>query len=64
MYQQRRIGWTWVLGVLVVLYNPVLPIHLGSRFWWTVANLVSLVLLYGAALDLQGRKLVETLRKR
>ncbi|WP_456387770.1 DUF6804 family protein [Profundibacter sp.] len=29
-----------------VLYNPVLPVHLGSQFLWLIANIATLGLLY------------------
>jgi len=45
-WEERRTGWLWIYGVLAVLYNPVLPIHLLLRPLWIVANLVTIVLLW------------------
>ncbi len=37
------------LGLLgcAALYNPVLPVHLGSQFLWLIINITTLGLLYG-----------------
>lgn len=37
---------TWGLLGCAVLYNPVLPIHLGSQLLWFIINIATLVLLY------------------
>jgi len=42
-----RDGENWVLAGLVVLYNPLVPIELGSKFLWTVIN-VATVVWFGA----------------
>ena len=36
----------WGLLGCAILYNPVLPIHLGSQFPWIIINIATLVLLY------------------
>ena len=33
----------WVLGGLVVLYNPIMPIGLGSQLLWSVINIATVV---------------------
>ena len=33
----------WVLGGLVVLYNPIFPIELGSKLLWSVINIATVV---------------------
>ena len=33
----------WVLAGLVVLYNPLAPIELGSRLLWSVINIATVV---------------------
>jgi hypothetical protein len=37
-------GWTWVLGVLALLYNPVASVHLGREIWEPV-NIGTIVLV-------------------
>ena len=31
----------WVFGFFALLYNPFIPIHLGSKGLWVVVNLVT-----------------------
>src|SRR5690606_30004279 len=38
-YQSHRadkIAWTWVMGGIAVLFNPVVPFHLGREIWFAV----------------------------
>ena len=36
----------WVLGGLALLYNPIVPIGLGSKTVWSVINIVTVVWLW------------------
>lgn len=37
----------WVMGAaLVILYNPLLPIHLGSKEIWFIANVVTVCFVF------------------
>lgn len=47
--------WPWVYGVLVVLYNPVLPVHLGSKPLWVFVNLATLGVVWVGAPRFRGR---------
>jgi hypothetical protein len=49
----------WVLGGFAVLYNPVIPIHLGREIW-SVVNLITAVVIYLAMLHGKGKDEVET----
>ena len=40
-FKNELSGWTWALGVLAFMYNPIIRIHL-SRELWTLINLVSI----------------------
>ena len=31
----------WVLGGLAVLYNPIVPVELGSKLLWSVVNIAT-----------------------
>ena len=36
--------WTrWIFGVFAVLYNPVLPVHLGDKDLWSIINIITLI---------------------
>lgn len=38
----------WIFGGLAVLYNPVLPIHLGDKDAWAVINLITIIYTWAA----------------
>lgn len=38
-----RVGWSWVLGGVAVLYNPIFRIHLNREFW-DVVNVATILL--------------------
>jgi hypothetical protein len=40
----RMVGWTWILGLTAVLYNPFFRIHL-DRGVWSVINIATIGLL-------------------
>lgn len=44
----RKANPIWHYGTigLFVLYNPLIPVHLGSKGLWTVVNIAALVALY------------------
>ncbi|MDR7555376.1 MAG: hypothetical protein QN157_07180 [Armatimonadota bacterium] len=51
-YAGSRHTWTWILGAVAVLFNPVFPIHM-RRNDWMVFDLVGAGLLGMAALRLR-----------
>ena len=38
-YQQKKIGWAWILGIIALLFNPLMKFYLG-RDAWKAADLV------------------------
>jgi len=34
-------GWTWILGITAILYNPIFRIYL-SRDIWSVLNIITI----------------------
>ncbi len=40
----HRIGWAWILGIITILYNPFIPIHL-ERDMWGIVNICTSILL-------------------
>lgn len=43
--EQRKGSWTWLLGAIAVLFNPVIPIHMTRETWKIIDIAVALVLL-------------------
>jgi hypothetical protein len=39
--EQAKEGWTWVLGITAVVYNPIIRIHL-TRDIWEVINIATI----------------------
>lgn len=48
--------WMWIYGVIAVVYNPVLPVHLMSKPFWVVVNLATLPFLWIGARRLGGAR--------
>lgn len=40
----KKTGWTWVLGITAVIYNPFLRVHL-NRDIWIIVNVATIILL-------------------
>lgn len=40
--EQGKEGWTWILGVTAVVYNPIIRVHL-TRDIWEVINIATIV---------------------
>lgn len=42
-----KLEWAkWIFGGLAVLYNPVIPIHLGERDAWIIVNILTAVFMW------------------
>lgn len=55
--RQKRGCFYLILGMLV-LYNPVAPIHFGERESWAILNFLTLYLLYGVRQALDAPALI------
>jgi low temperature requirement protein LtrA len=45
----------WVLMGVAVVYNPVLPVHLGEKELWSVVNAVTVILFWMAVSALHNQ---------
>lgn len=41
---QSDTTWVWIFGFLALLYNPFIPIHLGSKGLWVIVNIITVVM--------------------
>jgi len=32
-YQQKKIGWAWVIGSIALLFNPFMKLYFGKEAW-------------------------------
>lgn len=44
-YSQKKAEWTWILGGISVLFNPIIPIHLNRDLWSMIGIVVAIVFL-------------------
>ena len=44
LYKQDDITFVWIFGLLAVLYNPIIPIHLYEKKIWMIVNILTAVL--------------------
>lgn len=46
-YERRARGFAWVAATSAILFNPVIPVHLG-RAVWPVVDVIAGIMLVGA----------------
>jgi hypothetical protein len=39
-WERSHNGFSWMLGTFAVIYNPILPLHLGREIW-VIINLLT-----------------------
>lgn len=52
-HSQKRIGWVWLLGGVVALFNPLIPVHLNKNVWEYID--IATAALLGVAVYVIGR---------
>lgn len=40
-------AWGWAFGIVAILYNPIVPVHL-TRAIWSVLNLLTIAVVLGS----------------
>ncbi len=45
-YSNKNVSKTWIFAILAILYNPILPIYLYSKFIWVMINILTIVLFW------------------
>lgn len=56
-FDNKRLGWAWVMGIIAVVFNPFLKIHLEKEIWQFV-DLISGILfcVYFGIMTKKGEK--------
>ena len=36
-------GWAWVLGIIALLFNPIIPVHLSREIWAPIDIMAALI---------------------
>lgn len=52
--EKGKVTWTWILGGMAVLFNPIVPIHI-DRESWQVIDAVAAVVLLISLVPVRGR---------
>jgi len=42
-YESKKIFWFFLMGVIVILFNPIIPIHLNKETW-IIIDLIAAIL--------------------
>lgn len=42
-YKKQIIRWAWIMGLLVLVFNPVIPLYFGREFWIFVDLIVAVI---------------------
>ena len=32
-YKKQKIRWTWAMGLIALVFNPIMPLHFGKEIW-------------------------------
>jgi len=51
MYQEKRITWVWIMAVIDILFNPIMPIHLSKGFWQPIDFVVAVIFILAIILN-------------
>ena len=54
-YELQGGKWTWVFGLIAVLFNPIIPIHLTREIWMPI-DLVTAIFLFVAIFSFKLRQ--------
>ena len=44
-YKLNNKAWIWVMGIIAVLFNPIVPIHLEKEMWVVIDVIVAVLML-------------------
>jgi hypothetical protein len=54
-YSWQKVWVTWLFGIIAVLFNPLVPIHLTKEIWQTIDVICAILFIIAATI--QGRKI-------
>jgi len=44
-YNAEKKGWTWIFGIIAVLFNPIIPFTFQRDIWQTIDVIVAVIFL-------------------
>ncbi len=42
-YEAEKIYWSWTMGIIALIFNPLIPFHLGKDIWVVVDFIAAIV---------------------
>jgi len=42
-YETEKIYWSWTMGIIALIFNPLIPFHLGKDIWIVLDFIVAIV---------------------
>lgn len=60
VFRVKNPVWRFCLAVAAVVYNPVIPVHLGDREAWSVINVISIVALIVSIISIKYQAKIES----
>lgn len=55
-YSLKKEEWTWILGGIAILFNPIMPFHL-NRHLWTVVDIAVAAVLVISLFFVKGKRI-------
>jgi len=43
--EHKRTNWEWVIIIIAILFNPIIPIHLNKELWQMIDIIVAILLI-------------------
>lgn len=43
----EKSGWAWVFGIIALLFNPIIPVHLSREIWAPIDIMAALIFSEG-----------------
>jgi len=54
-YKAERMNWVWIMGIVAIVFNPIVPLHMSKEFW-QVIDFVTAVIFIGVVVFLRKEK--------
>lgn len=42
-YETKKIYWVWIMGLVVLIFNPIIPFHLGKDIWIIIDFITAII---------------------
>lgn len=61
--QIEKKGWSWIFGVISIIFNPIVPVHL-DRETWAVIDVISGIIIIISIFFLKEKKMVNGMKEK